>query len=72
MFGAEFTIIVDTQTGVNYLLTHDSDGAGITPPSRFGRKTRRNKNRRINHCAFNQSTHFSIGNAYFFYNFSLT
>lgn len=30
MFGAEFTIIVDTQTGVNYLLTHDSDGAGIT------------------------------------------
>lgn len=31
LFGAEFTIIVDTQTGVNYLSVHDSYGTGVTP-----------------------------------------
>jgi len=31
LFGAECTIIVDTQTGVNYLSVHDSYGTGITP-----------------------------------------
>lgn len=31
LFGAECSILVDTQTGVNYLSVHDSYGTGITP-----------------------------------------